>query len=1168
MQEPSVMPSLTLPPDDPAYLAAVAAQQAASDPEASAWVTANAGAGKTKVLVDRIARLLLLPDASPDRILAITYTKAAAAEMQARLFAQLGDWSIATDADLTKALNRIEGKPAGQPREPAELSRARRLFALALETPGGLKLQTIHGFCTTLLKRFPLEAGLMPGFSILTEAEADALQADAEEAVLADPALQPALSTVWDVASQDHFDTAIRAALQDRARWRRILAGGLEAALARIDRALDVTAADDADAILAAGWAQTDKITLAEASAALPPKGEKQNYTHRLARCLTETDAALAMQTYASALLTYKPDTGWKVLGQPPGVDALKASPAAARLFAPKQNKSVVPTPEQERVLAILDHADRARQRAHSAALLTLAAARERAFAAAKAARGKLDFDDQIARAHRLLTGRQGAAAWVLFKLDQGIDHLLIDEGQDTSPPQWELLRPIVEEFEAGAGARAIARTRFAVGDEKQSIYSFQGADPGRFLAERDAFVTGARASGARIATPTLALSFRTAPPVLAAVDAVLEKLGIDSPRHVANRAGAAGHVSWRGVAPVEKPADLGHWKDPLDRAGRANPGAILAQEIASDLRALLDDGAGVQTQSGLRPVRPEDVMILLRSRSALFFQLFRALKRAGVPVEGADRITLGEEIAVQDLLAIGRFALLPEDDLTLASVLKGPFGGLRDDEADLAPLARPGRRSLWAELLAQQEPALRAVADRLKAVRARAQSLPPYEFYAALLDGRIGPAGETGWALLIGRLGHAAREPVEAFLSRALDADDPPASLEAFLHAVERDTRQIKRELGSGASGVRIMTVHGAKGLEAPIVILPDTTAGPQSDRNGGLYLSPEDGLLLWVASGANHTAASRALRDANKAAREAEDKRLLYVAMTRARDRLWVRGAHRGKAVDGRAESSWHKTIEDALTAAGAVVSGNGAALDLGAPPPPVAADPQSAPEDAVAPAWVGAAAPPEQGVRRAAPSALAPVAGAERVLSPLGRNAATRFRRGEAIHDLLQRLPDLPAAEREAAALRRLAAYPEASPEERAAWASEALAVLEDPAFAAVFGPGSRAEVPLVGGGVGLPDDLVVNGAIDRLLVTEAEVLAIDFKTNRPPPASAQDVAPAYLAQMAAYRAVLRRVFPGRAVRCALVWTDGPRLTELPQSLLDAALRAIAPAPTSPH
>jgi ATP-dependent helicase/nuclease subunit A len=556
--------------------------------------------------------------------------------------------------------------------------------------------------------------------------------------------------------------------------------------------------------------------------------------------------------------------------------------------------------------------------------------------------------------------------------------------------------------------------------------------------------------------------------------------------------------------------------------------------------------------------------MILVRERNNLFYQLFRSLKRAGVPVEGADRITLGEELAVQDLLAIGRFALLPEDDFTLACVLKGPFIGLLDEEADLAPLARAGRRSLWAELLARSEPRYQAAAALLKSVRARAGSLPPFEFFAALLDGRIGPQGETGWALLIGRLGHAAREPVEALLARALDPAEPPASLEAFVHAIERDTRQIKRELGSGATGVRIMTVHGAKGLEAPVVILPDTTAAPRVEKAGRVLLDPDQGLLLWVASGANHTAASRALAAAGKAAREAEDRRLLYVAMTRARDRLLVRGAAVGNATAGRHERSWHAILEEALKKAGATVSDAGATLTLGAPPPPAPQAPALDLAADAAPAWLGASAPAETAARRAAPSALAPGPGGERVLSPLG--TASRFRRGEAIHDLLQRLPDLPEAVWEEAAQRRLAAYPEASPEERTAWAHEALAVLRHPAFAAVFGPGSRAEVPVVGGGRGLPEDLVVNGAIDRLLVTQAEVLAVDFKTNRPPPLAVEDVAPAYLAQMAAYRAVLQRVFPGRPVRCALIWTDGPRLMELPQAALDAALRGPLAAPTS--
>ena len=834
-----------------------------------------------------------------------------------------------------------------------------------------------------------------------------------------------------------------------------------------------------------------------------------------------------------------------------------------------------------------------------SVALGEAAAAWRRALAESKAAMGLLDFDDLLDRTAALFQA-EGAARWVLYKLDNGIDHVLLDEAQDTSPRQWDLLQPLFAALEEGAAGRS--RTRFVVGDDKQSIYSFQGASPERYAQEESRFLSdGVPEDAPPRDIASFAMSFRTGQVVLDAVDAVwaatrtlpegLETKFAGPMRHDASR-GVRGTVEvWPLTRPPEKAPEREAWDMPLDVESELSARNQLAERIALEIKARVAAGETVwQVQGGgeePRPLRPGDVMVLFRHRTPLFHQTIRRLKAHGIPVAGADRIRLLDDVGVQDLLALARFALCPGDDFNLACVLKGAFCGLVDDDTGLFPLAHGrGQDSLWQRVQDSSDPAVRAIARDLTQLLALGGAVSPHRFLSTVLE-EPWQSGRTGWRLLIERLGREVREPVEALLQRALDhGRGGPPGLAAFLVALETQNPDVKRELeaapagaGGTGAGVRVMTVHGAKGLEAPMVILPDTTGAAAGGRDTVLPGPAEqggDGTVVWLADRAWKCPEVEAHGAIHKASAVEEAARLLYVGMTRARDHLIICGAHAGAGKDGFANPSWWSWIEAGLKALppdglrDLVSSGPGAAVTAqvwGALPPAAAA--VSAPGVALSPSaipdWIDRA-PRETArtVRRIAPSALGQMGAARPVIAPTGPDAAARLRRGTLIHRLLQWLPELEPDLRSAAAGRYLAVEGRGLPDGMTAEIiASVLAVLAHPDFAPLFGPGSRAEATLAGRGPELPEGLWVAGTVDRLVVTDREVLIVDYKTSRMAPEQPVDVEPGFLAQMAAYRTVARAAWPRHTVRCALVWTDGPSLMTLPDPLLDDALARLRSA-----
>ena len=1141
-------------------------QRAASDPAVSAFVAASAGSGKTKLLTDRLLRLMLA-GAPPARILCLTFTKAAAAEMALRLQRRLGAWVTLADTELDAALAALDIPPT-----PPIRARARALFAATLDLPGGMRIGTIHAFCQSLLRRFPLEAGISPHFRLIEAEDAAEARLDAQEDMLRDanaPESQAALRRLAALATEQQFHDLLTELLNQRDRLSDALARGPDWLEAAQRRALGVTAPDDA--------------TLLADSVTWPAEAALRAALERIA-----AEASTAVAAKAGRMLGWLGcDAADRIEHWPAWKDEfLRAddTPRADSVFVNAKLTAAAPgllpacLAERDRVAAIEDQR-RARAMAEaSAALLRLIAPIARNYAARKNSAGQLDYHDLIGRTRALLV--DPGAAWVLYKLDGGLDHLLLDEVQDTAPAQWKIAEAITAEFFAGAGAREDAspdappRSVFAVGDRKQSIFSFQGADAAGFDTGRETLANRVQGGGLPWEARTLEVSFRATAPILALVDAVFADpeaaAGIAPPgelRHFADRAEHAGSVELWPLSPATEADPPPAWTIPDAYETQPSAAQALAETLARWIAARIGT---MELPARGRTLRAGDVMILVRRRDNFARALLRALKSAGVPTAGMDRMTLTDQPAVADLLVLCDALLLAGDDLAFACYLTSPLGGL--DDASLLELA-PDRPGSLAEALAAragERADWRRAWDMFAALRARVDHAPPY----ALLAEALGPLG--GRARLFARFGAEAGEPVDELLEAALThaAAHPPA-LQGFLHWLRRAGAEVTRQQEEAGETARILTVHGAKGLQAPLVILPDTTALPPGEGPLLWGRDPDSGtdIPLWCPRRELRCAASIALRDAAAQRAREEHNRLLYVALTRAEDRLLVCGwSPRGKLP----ETSWYAHVARGFAAL--APEGGGEEIPFGPPasawtgtayrrasPQTAAPAPEHHAPPAPAeppPAWFGAApdwraAPPPPEPPRPEPLAPSRPEGAAfgptpAALSPLAAREDGGLRRGRLVHALLQHLPALPAPARAAACRAWLGRPGQGLTEEDSdRLAAQVLAVLEHPDLAPLFGPGSRAEVPLTG----VIGETVIGGLVDRLAVAEGMVLLADYKTNRRPPEDVARTPVAYLRQLAAYRAVLRGALPGREVRAFLVWTETAAVVPVPEAQLDA-------------
>lgn len=1153
-------------------------QERASDPVNSAWVSANAGSGKTHVLAQRVIRLLLR-GTDPSKILCLTYTRAAAANMSNRVFSTLSQWTTLDDAELVKRIEELDGGKANN----TKLRRARRLFAEALETPGGLKIQTIHAFCESVLHQFPLEANIAAHFEMLDAQMEEALFATARRDMIAGAGagerveLSEAFATVLEHGGETGLDALLAEIVSKRDGLRAFIdqIGGTATGFQPLFDEFGFGPAETDATIAGSIWPLPgfDPAMLARLDAACTQLGAnraRESLVNDAIFAFAQTDPVHRLSLLQKAFLSgkgdaYKPD--W--------------------LFA-KALLSLMPQLPQNYLAAaaaIIEASDRMalyRMLQATRAALTIADWLIARYEQLKRGRGLLDFNDLIARTVNLLK-RPDAGAWVQFKLDQGIDHILLDEAQDTSPEQWEVVKKLAEEFFVGDSARDnVLRTVFAVGDEKQSIYSFQGAAPDSFAESKLEFAGKVRAANRQFADLKLTWSFRSSEDVLKAVDRVFAdpevRHGIshdDAPLdHRAIRNDAPGYVDvWPtiGADAVEEPDD---WTLPVNHASA--PAVQVAEQVAATIKHWLDSGEVIEGKGKL--LAAGDVLVLVRKRDRFVHALSKSLKEKEVPVAGADRLSLPGHIAVKDLAALGHFLIQPEDDLSLAAVLRSPIFDVPEERLFDLAAGRDRSASLIGALRAhaEKDDSLAKIAVQLDSWASEAAFKPVFEFYASLL------ARDGVRRKMIARLGPEAGDILDEFLSFCLAEERTGLpGLDIFLSTLESAGPEIKREMDQTRDEVRIMTVHAAKGLEAPVVFLVDSGARSFSDQHLPRLMS-FDGTgdhwegkgYLWRAGSDIANSFSRGSADRARDLADDEYRRLLYVGMTRAEDRLIVCGYH-GKRLPG--DGTWHSIVSRALTGVPESeqiphpVNGNMVHRFRVTHLPPVA---KSAGEESSKHAEF---APfPEsllQGLQTSEelPKPLSPSGASAVVDEVAGVSVDTRspvldagvepsfsILRGLALHKLLQMLPGMPRDQRKGAAQRYLERAGEdwhQSDRDRAL--SSVWAILDDARFAPLFDRQSRAEVTITGTLEVNGKMRTVSGKIDRLVVTDGTVLIVDYKTNRPAPTALTNVPQAYILQLALYRALLKPLYPSHEISAALLFTEVPRLMELPTAVMDDAL-----------
>jgi ATP-dependent helicase/nuclease subunit A len=1141
------------------------AQARASDPAASAFVSANAGSGKTHVLVQRVIRLMLA-GVPPEKILCLTFTKAAAANMAERVFTTLGHWVTLDDDALDAAI-----RDAGIAHPTVALRKsARELFASALETPGGLKVQTIHALCTRLLQQFPFEANVPARFTVLDDRDQTEMMERASLAVMLDASRAPdsaigrALLAAMANAADVTFKDVVREACLSRDHFMAWTdaAGSADAAAAQVSALLGVTANDgieDVEREIVDGpnlpRSRWEEIARALETGA---KTEREN-ADRLRVALPAAGAA-QVDEYLGVFLTDADRTPRKsVLTK----NFVRDNPAIGSRFDAEASR-LGPLIEKRRAVTTRDRTE---------ALLHIAIAAAANYRREKAERGLLDYDDLIDKTLALLAS--GASGWVHYKLDRGVDHVLIDEAQDTSPRQWDIIAHIISEFTAGAGARDGAmRTVFAVGDEKQSIFSFQGAAPREFDARRWELKKKFEDAELRFESIPLTYSFRSGQAILKSVDHVFRDEAIYRsihaekayPLHEALPDAGPSQIDLWELSVADEKQDIEGWRAPFDGVPVTSAEVKLSKRIQSEIGRLVAGGTMTGRLGNRRRLIYGDVLVLVRRRGNLFDAVIQALKHAGIPVAGADRLKLTEHIAIIDLMNLADALLLPQDDLALAVALKSPLFNLTEDELFRLAWNRKGslRDALTAH--AAESGRFRGALDRLAECGRRFRTETPFAFYAWLLG------GDQGRARILRRLGHEANDALDEFLELAMSYEKKaPASLQGFVAWLRAADTEVKRDMEISRDEVRVMTVHGAKGLEAPVVIMADTTTSPSDTQRLRLIHLPQGNggkVVVWAGRKADDPPCVTEARNAMLEETEHEYRRLLYVAMTRAADRLIVAGCMPGNRNSVR-ENSWYDLIKKGLANSGLafqeIPAGDGLVKSYrraedATPETAVALDTAASTRPSL-PEWLHTPPAPEQIIdRRLRPSDPGTDEG-----KPFrsGESLALRARalqRGTLVHRLLQSLPDVATDRRRDAALKYLARNADGwTGADRQALAEMVLTLIGDARFAPVFGPGSRAEVSIVGR-LELPGRPLVSGQIDRLVVSESEVLIVDFKTNHAPPRLPAEAPSAYVRQLALYRAVLGKLYPQLPVRAALLWTETPELMEISALALDAQLATI--------
>lgn len=1084
-------------------------QNTASDPTVSAWVAASAGSGKTKVLTDRVLRLLLAGN-DPSKILCLTYTRNAAAEMQNRLAKRLSDWATISDEDLSKQLEQIDSNDENSRIE------ARKLFAKMLDTPDGLKIMTIHSFCQSLLKRFPIEAGVSPEFQVMDELRTADFIEQARIEVLSDSNYAETLNHIASYCSEDKFNETINE---------------ITAHLPNFINFFETYLEHQQRSVYEKAFSLPKNATVEK----LLIKYLKQTDTDKLTSCITELQASTKKSSQERGIYLNNAFTTdsenlikWCCLA------FLTKDGGKLKTLTTKDVEDIDPQlrNEQDRFYDFYQQIKSIKLLEANLDILKIGEAICKKYVNLKHETSQMDYDDLIHKTMGLLKNPD-SVAWVMYKLDKGIDHILVDEAQDTSPVQWKIIQALTSEFFSGDGANEKHRTIFVVGDKKQSIYSFQGAEPDKFTKMQKYFQEKVEQACFKWRNVPMNTSFRSASGIINSVNELLQipemQQGVleeyqdyKDYEHSAFRRGQGGIVELFDPVIREKQSEDDEYTAPTTtRSTEKTPIVQTAEDIAEKIKYLIENEN--RLPNGNR-ICPRDIMVLVRRRNDFVDALTRELKARNIPVSGSDRLFITQHIAVEDLMSLGDFVLFPSDELSLATILRSPLCNLTETELYDVCIDRnkPLYFSLKDKAEANPNSKYNQAFQFLKQIFDKAGTCTPFEFYSYVLQLKMKD--------FIARLGIQAIDPIEEFLNKALEYDyDNMPSLQLFLRDLRSQETSIKRDFETGINEVRIMTVHASKGMEAPVVFLPDTCRYTYQ-RN---TIQWDTNIPIWLPAKEFETSYSEQINEFEKQKAVEEYHRLLYVAVTRASDQLYIYGY---AGVNGKSEGCWHSLLEQMLEKH---IDETGHKIYV----EPVNQkwkpfDQNVSRESNVVdlPEWTQKNAPKESPLSK--PLAPSRQKNKTQYKSPLKiDNQATK--RGTLIHKMLEVLPNYENQTEAAEKLLKLYRY-----EGDENLVDYVLKILQDKKFYPLFTPQSQSEVPITG----ITDSgQVVSGVIDRLAISDREVLIVDYKSNQTVPPEGH-LPSGYVEQVKLYAELVQKIYPDKKIRPFILWTDEARLDEV--------------------
>ena len=843
-------------------------QEIAAEPTLNVWVQANAGTGKTSVLTARLLRILFRGDEPCTGILCLTYTNAAAGEMRNRILAALREWAMAQDDDLRELLDRVS---TNNPPTDADIAHARAIFFKYIDNPDMLKIKTIHGFCEEVLHRFPTEAGISPSWSLISDAPQRVLLNDALNDLINSPKNDArtvsAFNHIVGVMSEYKLDDLLS---NIEGQYKNFFTVNnfdkyREYFIDTIEKKLKINDTKNIEKDV-----KKLKIILENAKNEKKPTKTLEKLIY-----LTEKyiDNTIDFQEYKSAYL-------------------IKAGTPIQKGLDYEYLSA-----ERERVLAANAYQTNKEIYTSTIALFDLSAAFAKKYQELKQIHNVLDFEDLILYTHRLFSNAENMG-WVLSQMDYSLSHILVDEAQDTGPLQWELLQMLAGDFFAEGDRSNLPRSLFVVGDTKQSIYGFQGADPKAFAASREQISAQIQNNARQIREVPLTQSFRSVEPILKTVDMFFDDADVAARTGFVNNPHKCFRIGDKGMVEIHKLVTPNEEDTSIMRKK-------YIRAIGDKIEALLQGGK----------YKPHDIMILVQNRNPFAVPMANELKRRGIDVAGSDRVVLPNFPVVRDLMNLLRFCVNPVDDYSLCCVLKSPMFRLNDSAVYKICALRNAENSRRRKASAEFTPI--SIFEILKNTDADIYSVlqdfaelsktcGPYSFFTYVLN------NYDIRKKFIESLGTQIIDPLEEFITICLAYERTrPGTLRHFIKWFITGNSEIKRDMDSGV-GVRIVTIHGSKGLQSGVVFLIDTTSMPKSHT---IYDLPDKNMPVWIWVPHTPTGFSPEFADIRDAAFNQdieESYRLLYVAMTRARDELYIYGFTSNKSAP---ELSWHNMLWNTL-------------------------------------------------------------------------------------------------------------------------------------------------------------------------------------------------------------------------------------------------------------